>query len=165
MAIADEVRQVLGDGDFLSRIYQDDSSPALYVDLFIAYFPSQHFGDTIHSPKNCLPGSGWQPLESSRVTLSFSGHAPFSANRYIIAKAEDRELVLYWYLARNRAVASEYWARYYLFADSVRMNRSDGSLIRLITPLRSGENLDTAQQRLISLAGNILPLLNLYVPS
>jgi len=164
MALADDVRGVLGDGDFLSRIYQDDTNASPSVDLFIAYFPSQRFGDTIHSPKNCLPGSGWVPLESGRVELSFSGRAPFLVNRYVVAKGEDRQLVIYWYFAHDRSVASEYWAKYYLLADSVRLNRSDGSLIRFVTPLRSGEAVDSAQQRLVFLAENIMPLINLYVP-
>ena len=164
MAIADDVRQVLGDGDFLSRIYQDHANADRYVDLFIAYFPSQRFGDTMHSPKNCLPGSGWLPVESSKITLSIVGYAPFFVNRYVIAKGEDHQLVIYWYLAHGRPVASEYWARYYLLTDSVKLNRSDGSLIRLVTPLRSAEAVDSAQQRLVFLAGQIMPLINLYVP-
>ena len=76
----------------------------------------------------------------------------------------DHQLVIYWYLAHGRPVASEYWARYYLLTDSVKLNRSDGSLIRLVTPLRSAEAVDSAQQRLVFLAGQILPLINLYVP-
>ena len=90
---------VLGAGDFLLRVYQDSSRRQPYVDLFLAYFPSQRTGDTIHSPKHCLPGSGWLPVESSRVTLALPGHSPFLANRYVIAKGTDRQLVLYWYLA------------------------------------------------------------------
>ena len=164
MSISADVQEVLGHGDFLSRIYQDETTHVPYVDLFIAYFPSQRFGDTIHSPRNCLPGSGWVPLESSRVTLSLPERKPFSANRYIIAKGDARLLVLYWYLAHDRSVASEYWARYYLLADSVRLNRTDGSLIRLITPLRAGEAVDLAEQRLVSLAGHVLPVIDLYVP-
>jgi len=164
MNIPDDVRQILGHGDFLSRIYRDNTDNDRYVDLFIAYFPSQRFGDTIHSPRNCLPGSGWYPIDSSRVRLSFSGYRPFLANRYIISKGEDRQVVIYWYLAHDRSVASEYWARYYLFADSVKMNRSDGSMIRLVTPLDPKETIEAAQQRAVSLAGNIVPLIHRYVP-
>jgi EpsI family protein len=162
--IQQEVLDVLGAGDFLLRVYQDSSRRQPYVDLFLAYFPSQRTGDTIHSPKHCLPGSGWLPVESSRVTLSLPGHSPFPANRYVIAKGTDRQLVLYWYLAHDRAVASEYWAKFYLVTDSIRLNRSDGSLVRVTTPLRSGETTDAAQARLISFAGKFSPLLDQYVP-
>jgi len=162
--IEQEVLDVLGAGDFLLRVYQDSSRRQPYVDLFLAYFPSQRTGDTIHSPKHCLPGSGWLPVESSRVTLALPGHSPFLANRYVIAKGTDRQLVLYWYLAHDRAVASEYWAKFYLVTDSIRLSRSDGSLVRVTTPLRRGETTDAAQARLTSFAGKFTPLLNQYIP-
>jgi EpsI family protein len=92
------------------------------------------------------------------------GRSPFVANRYVIAKGSERQLVLYWYWAHDRAVASEYWAKFYLVADSMRLNRSDGSLIRVTTPLRVGETSDSAQQRLLSFAGNVVPIINNYVP-
>src|SRR5271165_1813028 len=66
------------------------------------------------SPKHCLPGAGWHPTESSRISISLPGIAPFEANRYVIAKGDERELVLYWYWAHDRALASEYWAKFYL---------------------------------------------------
>lgn len=164
IAIQRDVLDVLGAGDFLLRVYQNPAVPQPYTDLFLAYFPSQRAGDTIHSPKHCLPGAGWLPVESSRVTLTLPGHSPFLANRYVIAKGTDRQLVLYWYLAHDRAMASEYWAKFYLVTDSIRLNRSDGSLVRVTTPLRPGETTDAAEARLIAFAGNFSPLLDQYVP-
>jgi EpsI family protein len=161
--ISRNVLDVLGQGDFLSRMYQDTSSDQSFVDLFIAYFPSQRTGDTIHSPANCLPGSGWFPLESGRITLALPGHVPFPANRYLVAKGNDRDLVLYWYWSHDRAVASEYSAKFYLVADALRLNRSDGAMIRVITPLR-GESVDTAQRRLVSFVGEVVPRINSYAP-
>ncbi len=161
--ISKSVLEVLGPGDFLLRGYQNSATNS-YVDLFIAYFPSQRSGDTIHSPKNCLPGSGWTPIQSDRITVSLPGQASFPANRYVIARGEDRQLVVYWYWAHNRAVASEYSAKFYLVADSIRLHRSDGSLIRVTTPLARGESADSAQQRVLSFAGNIVSLVNSYVP-
>jgi EpsI family protein len=162
--ISREVLDVLGRGDFLSRVYHDRSRREPSVGLFMAYFPSQRTGNTIHSPRNCLPGSGWQQLQFRRVTLSLPGHDSFPANRALVAKGSDRQLVLYWYWAHDRAVASEYWAKFYVIADSLRLHRSDGSLIRLTTPLSSEETVDTAQQRLLDLAGNVVPLISRYVP-
>ncbi len=164
ITIPQEILDILGAGDFLLRVYREPAPSQSYVDLFVAYFPSQRSGDSIHSPKNCLPGAGWSPVESSRVTLSLPGHSSFPANRYVIAKGEDRMLVLYWYLAHDRAVASEYWAKFYLVTDSMRLNRSDGSLIRVTTPLPPGETIDAAEQRLTSLAGNLSPIIDRYVP-
>src|SRR6267154_864532 len=164
IAIQKDVLEVLGPGDFLLRVYQNPAEKQPLVDLFIAYFPSQRTGDTIHSPKHCLPGSGWMPVESSRVTLSLPGHNPFPANRYVIAKGDSRQLVLYWYWAHDRAVASEYWAKFYLVADSMRMNRSDGALVRITSDLEPGESADAAQQRLFPFTSRILPLLTSYIP-
>src|SRR5205807_3232961 len=121
-------------------------------------------GDTIHSPKNRLPGAGWSPLDSTSITVSLPGHAPFPANRYVIGKGTDRQLVLYWYWAHDRGVASEYWAKFYLVTDSMRMNRSDGSLIRLTTPILRRETPDSAEQRLRAFAGEVVPRLDTYIP-
>ena len=163
VALPKEILDVLGPGDFLTRTYFEAKSGS-YADLFIAYFPSQRSGDTIHSPKNCLPGAGWTPIQSDRVTVSLTGRTPFPANRYVIAQGENRDLVLYWYLAHNRAVASEYSAKFYLVTDSIRMHRTDGSLIRLVTGISRGETVDSAQSRLLSLANAITPVINDYVP-
>jgi EpsI family protein len=159
-----EVLDVLGPGEFLLRDYSlaDKSSPP--TNLYIAYFPSQRTGDTIHSPKNCLPGAGWAPVESSRVTLALPGHSPFPANRYVISRAGARQLVLYWYWAHDRGVASEYWAKFYLVKDAIRMNRSDGALVRLVTPMSPGETPDAAQQRILPFSSAVVPLLDDYIP-
>ena len=161
--LSKDVRDVLGPGDFLLRNYHDGAANS-DVDLFIAYFPSQRAGDTIHSPKNCLPGAGWAPVKSDRIALDLPGHASVPVNRYLIARGEDRRLVLYWYWAHNRAVASEYSAKFYLIADSIRLHRSDGSLIRITTQLSQNESIESAQQRLVSFAGNVVALVNSYVP-
>jgi EpsI family protein len=163
-ALDKDVLEVLGPGDFLLRDYSfsGDSQPS--INLYIAYFPSQRAGDTIHSPKNCLPGAGWTPVDSTRVTLSIPGHEAFPVTRYIIAKGESRELVLYWYWAHDRGVASEYWAKFYLVADSMRLNRSDGALVRITTPMYPGETADAAEQRLLPFTADVVPRLGQYIP-
>jgi EpsI family protein len=162
IALSQDILDILGPGDFLLRDYRGPDGAD--VDLFIAYFPSQRSGDAIHSPKNCLPGAGWAPVSSNRITINLPGRTPFPANRYLIAKGEDRRLVLYWYWAHDRAVASEYAAKFYLVADSIRERRSDGSLIRVTTLLAPHESLDSGQRRLLTLAGKVVPLIDSYVP-
>jgi EpsI family protein len=166
VAIDQDVLTILGPGDFLLRVYQNQQAQLKtpYIDLFIAYFRSQRAGDTIHSPQHCLPGSGWAPIENQHITLRMPGHEPFPANRYLIAKGDSRQLVLYWFWAHDRGVASEYWAKFYLVADSIKMNRSDGALVRITTPLSPGETADQAQQRILPFAGNVMPLLDNYIP-
>lgn len=156
--------EVLGPGDFMERVYQDPNAKLPYVDLFLAYFPSQRAGETPHSPQHCLPGAGWNPDENVRVTLSLPGHAPFPANRYVISKGDQRRLVLYWFWAHDRGVASEYWAKFYLVKDAIGMNRSDGSLVRFVTPLLPGESPDAAQQRILPFTSSVVPMLDSYIP-
>ncbi|MGA9977126.1 MAG: VPLPA-CTERM-specific exosortase XrtD [Candidatus Sulfotelmatobacter sp.] len=164
LTIDQETRDVLGPGEFLSRSYNPSQNQSPSIELFIAYFPSQRTGDTIHSPMHCLPGSGWLPLDRSQVTLSLSGHGPFPANRVVIAKGELRDVVLYWYWAHDRGVASEYSAKYYLIKDSIKLHRSDGALVRIITPIYPGEDADAAYQRILPFAGEIVPRLDDYIP-
>lgn len=164
LEIPKDVSDVLGPGEFLFRNYSNISLSPSPLNLFIAYFPSQRIGDTIHSPKNCLPGAGWSPLASSRITISLPGEPQLEVNRYLVAKGTQRALVLYWYWAHGRAIASEYRAKYYLVEDSIRLNRSDGSLIRVVCELKEHENVTVAQQQMISLIGYVIPRLEPYVP-
>lgn len=162
--IPSDIRQTLGDGDFLSRTYRDNSASLPPINLFIAYLPTQRTGDTLHSPENCFPGSGWFPLETSRIMLSVVGHPPFPVNRYYVAKGSDHALVLYWYWAHGRGVASEYWAKFYLVEDSIHLNRSDGALIRMTTSVGSGETVVSAQENLTAFGEQLVPLIDDYLP-
>jgi EpsI family protein len=164
VAIDKDVLDVLGPGDFLLRNYENPEQNQPSLNLFIAYFPSQRAGDTIHSPAHCLPGAGWTPVENTRTTLTVPGHAPFPANRYVLSKRDSRMFVLYWYWAHDRGVASEYWAKYYLVADSIKMNRSDGSLVRITTAMEPGETPAAAERRLQPFISNVVPMLNDYIP-
>jgi exosortase D (VPLPA-CTERM-specific) len=155
---------ILGPGEFLLRDYQDPANRQPWVNLFVAYFPSQKMGDTIHSPNHCLPGAGWTPISKQVVYLKGADGTSFPANRYVITQAGDRQLVLFWFQAHGRAVASQYQAKYYLIADSIHMRRSDGALVRLMTPMLPGESPNAAQARIMQLGDPIIPLLDNYIP-
>jgi EpsI family protein len=159
-----DVLETLGPGDFLNREYRDATGENTGVDLFLAYFPTQRTGDTLHSPRHCLPGSGWIPLESSEIAISPRGEAPFRVNRYLIERGPQRALALYWYWAHGRAESNEYWAKYYLVRDSIRLNRSDGSMIRVTTELQPHESVADAQSRLLALLNPVFGALDTYVP-
>jgi EpsI family protein len=162
--IDNETREVLGSGEFLLRHYSGaDAEPN--IDLFIAYFPSQRTGDTLHSPKNCLPGSGWSELSKDHTTLSLPDGTYFPANKYVIAKGSEHQLVLYWYLSQGQAQASEYSNKVTMVLNSMRKNRSDGSLIRISTPLEPGETDEAALQRLTPFVDAVIPRLNAYIPN
>lgn len=154
---------VLGPGEFLMRDYTRKSGESS-VNLFIAFFPSQRTGDTIHSPQNCLPGSGWIPLESGRIPVQGRDGATISINRYIVARGADRDLVFYWYQAHDRITPSEYWAKIFLVTDAIRMNRTDGALIRVATPVRGPGNEGAAESETLTFVHQVLSLLDAYIP-
>ena len=162
--IDQQTLEVLGPGDFLVRDYENANRPQPWIDLYLAYFPSQRTGDTIHSPNHCLPGAGWVPTSREIVQLTRPDGSSFPANRYVVSKSGERQLVLYWFQAHGRAVASEYWAKYYLVSDSIRMNRSDGGLVRFMTPMLEGESPAAAQARIMQLGSLFIPLLDRCIP-
>lgn len=159
-----ETLDILGHPEYVLRDYQDASQAQLPINLFIPYYASQKTGDTIHSPQHCLPGAGWVPTSREVVQLRAPDGSSFPVNRYVVSNVEEKRLVLYWFQAHGREVASEYWAKYYLISDSVRMNRSDGALVRLMTPMLDNESPDAAQARVMKLGSQILPLLDTYIP-
>ena len=165
-ALDQQTLDILGPGEFLMRDYENarQPQPEPWINLYIAYFPTQKAGDTIHSPNHCLPGAGWVPTSRNVVRLRRPDGSSFPVNRYVVAKAGERQLVLYWFQAHGREVASEYWAKYYLVSDSIRMNRSDGALVRLMTPMLDGESAEAAQARLMKLGSQVVPLLDSYIP-
>jgi exosortase D (VPLPA-CTERM-specific) len=134
------------------------------IDLFVVYFSSQRAGDTIHSPEHCLPGAGWIPTSREVIHLARPDGSSFPANRYVVSKSGDRQLVLYWFQAHGRAVASAWQAKYYLISDSIRMNRSDGGMVRFMTPMFKDESPKAAQARIMQLGSQVLPLLDNYLP-
>ena len=131
-----ETIAVLRADDYVSRTYVTGAS---VVNLFVAYYASQAEGDTIHSPMNCLPGTGWQLLSRARVTLDAGPSRQIDANTTVVQKGLQKHLVYYWYHSPGRTVASEYRAKAYLVLDSLRLGRSDAALVRVISPLVRGE--------------------------
>jgi exosortase D (VPLPA-CTERM-specific) len=161
--IEPDVLDILRPSDYVERIYSNPEKTQ-YIDLLIPFYRSQRAGEAPHSPQHCLPGSGWTPIENQHIRLTVPGHEPFPANRYLITKGDARQMVLYWFWAHDRGVASEYWAKYYLVKDAIKMNRSDGSLVRVTTPMYPGETADAAQQRLLPFVEEVVPLLDSYIP-
>jgi len=137
-AIDPEIQQLLKADETLSRTY---TSPAgTYANLFVAFFKSQRAGAAPHSPKVCLPGSGWVPTESNAIDIPIDGRPdPIHVNRYIVSKGEDRDLIIYWYQTPYRVIANELTAKYYTILDGLRYHRSDTALVRVIVPIGKSE--------------------------
>jgi exosortase D (VPLPA-CTERM-specific) len=157
-------REILGRDDTLWRLFFDPKALQPYVELFVDYASEQSPADDRHSPSRCLPGSGWQPVQKRQIQLKGPEVAPFLVNEYIVAKGNDRQLVLYWFQGRNRAIANEYQEHMYLVLDRILKNRTDGALIRINTPLLPDESAEQALQRILPFANQVVPQLAHYIP-
>jgi EpsI family protein len=164
VSIDQETLAVLGPGDFLSRLYTRGGGTAP-IGLFIAYFPSQRTGVTIHSPRNCLPGAGWMFESSKYVVLKDAAGQPHRVGEYIISNGADRQFVIYWYQAHGRSVANEYLARIYMVKDAVRMDRTDGALVRIMTPIAPTEAAAAAKTRAELFTAQLAPMLPRFIPN
>ncbi len=137
--IDQDTLDVLKADDILSQDYQNQETGAVAT-LFVAYFQTQQTGKAPHSPKNCLPGSGWAPSQSGTIAITLPGRPnPISVNKYVVARGQNQSIVLYWYQSHNRVIASEYAAKVYTVADAIRYNRSDTSLVRVVVPVNDGD--------------------------
>jgi EpsI family protein len=161
--------ELLGKGIFLNRLYVgNEATPELQravpVSLFIGYFPTQRTGQAIHSPQNCLPGAGWTFESERTIDIPGADGKQYQVGDYVITDGQQRQEVLYWYRAHGRSIASDFRAKLYMLLDAIRYNRTDGALIRVITPVVPGEPADAARQRAISFASDIAVMLPAYVP-
>jgi EpsI family protein len=135
------------------------------IGLFIGYFPSQRTDVTIHSPKNCLPGDGWA-FESSRyVDLIDANGKPHHVGEYVISNGDSRQFVIYWYQAHGRIVAKEYMAKFFLVTDAMRMNRTDGALVRVATTINPNEGISPARVQAEQFTAQLVPLLSPFIPN
>jgi EpsI family protein len=139
--LEERIVEAVGVDDYVNRLYRD--SGGFPLALYIGYYESQRTGDIIHSPKNCLPGAGWQPVQAGRISIPLSGHQAIEVNQYVVQKGLDRQLVFYWYHGRGRVVASEYWGKVWMVVDAIRRNRTDGALVRISAPIRAGREEET----------------------
>jgi len=159
--LQEQVVQAVSVSDYTNRLYfQLAGAP---VQLYVGYYASQRTGDTIHSPKNCLPGSGWDPIRSGYATVSVPSGRNIVVNEYVIQQDQNRQLVFYWYQGRGRVVASEYAGKFWMVADAISRNRTDGALVRLVTPMNDGE--DRAHARLVSFTQILFPHLDELIPN
>jgi len=159
-----ETLEVLKADDILSRVYVDKQTGKAAT-LFVAYFETQRTGKAPHSPKNCLPGSGWAASQSGVAEIPIPGEAqPIRVNQYVVSRGQNQSIVFYWYQARNRVTASEYSAKIYTVADAIRYNRSDTALVRVVVNVSDG-NIKEAMQTGTSFVQSFFAPLKSYLPS
>ncbi len=163
---------VLGNGFFLDRVYSRQQEGELTsranapgaVSLFIAYFPTQRSGQSIHSPQNCLPGAGWTFDSSGTTQISADGKMN-RVGEYLISNGVYKQEVLYWYQSHGHTLANDYAAKLFMLRDAILYARTDAALVRVITALRPGETQQQAHDRAVGFAVGIAPKLPEYIPN
>ena len=160
----DRIYEVLGVDDSILVNYYNKNSE--YIQLYIGYYQSQREGDIIHSPRNCMPGSGWNIVESSIIPLDQKNQngEPIKVIKLVLQKGIQRQVALYWFHSRGRVIASEYTKKMYLIWDSITKHRTDGSFIRLLSSI-TDQNESQATERLKQFTEQLFPLLNNFIPT
>jgi EpsI family protein len=136
------------------------------VNLYVAYYASQRTGQAVHSPSSCLPGGGWriEQFDQREVPGVQLRTGPLRVNRAVIRQGLQRMMVYYWFQERGRDITSEYLVKWYLLVDALTQQRTDGALVRLITPMREGEDLADGDARLQQFSVAAVPELRGYLP-
>lgn len=155
----DDVVDQFGVDDRLHRQYVTANTAPIGV--YVGYYASQRQGSTIHSPQHCLPGAGWHPVFRDRAQVQTAAGA-VPVNRFIIQKGAQRLAVFYWYQGRGRIVANDFANKGWLMLDAARLRRTDGGLVRLLTPVDT--TVDAAFERLSGFAALLVPQLPRYLP-
>ena len=150
--------------DYITADYVNNNGKI--IDFYITFYASQQAGSAAHSPRACLPGNGWiindlKTIEIPEITIS--GH-PLSANRLLTNTGDNDQLFYYWFQQRGRVITNEYLVKWYLFWDALTKNRTDGALVRLMTPVSTGEDLNKADRRLVEFIKQVEPILPEYIP-
>ncbi len=168
-----EIDDILGASDVFicdfRRVGDEKSAP---VNFYVAYHETQIrktggglSRSAIHLPKHCLPGAGWDVIETGSIELDLPGlpERPGTVNRLVIAKGNLRQLTYYWYQSRGHVIAADYSKMVHLFWDRATRSRTDGSLVRLSVQMIRND-AETAEADLREVASLVVPLLSRYVP-
>lgn len=157
---SEQTESVLRTSDYVMRDYTNASGKT--ANVYVGYYASQRTGATYHSPQNCLPGAGWEMKQPELVEITTPSGKKITVNRYIIENGKYREVMIYWYQGRGRAVASEYTDKIHTVLDSVLRRRSDGAMVRVMTSV--GGNEEQSLKYAVDLSAQIAENLSMFVP-
>jgi EpsI family protein len=163
--ISAEEQRVAGMTSYVMRIFSDDAIDTdllkSSVSVYVGYYDQQMQGRTIHSPKNCLPGAGWDALVAQPAQIQTAAGV-VHVNRYLLQRDKEKALVLYWYQGRGRIESNEYAVKWDLLRDAALRRRSDEALVRVLVPVTGTEleALELAER----VARRIIPAVDAALP-
>ncbi len=160
-SIPADQQAVAGMSDYVLRIFATPDTVSAFS-VYVGYYQQQTQGRTIHSPKNCLPGAGWEPLNAGRHPLVL-GSDTVMVNRYVLANKNARALVYYWYEGRGRVEANEYKVKWELLRDAALTGRSEEALVRIVVPLT--ERMTNADSLATSVGQMLVPAVRRLLPA
>ncbi|SNR72113.1 VPLPA-CTERM-specific exosortase XrtD [Puniceibacterium sediminis] len=161
-----ETAKVLNASDYINAVYAQPGKSDSYVNFFSAYYDKQTEGSGIHSPEVCLPVGGWEvfSIEPTQVSFPDTVYGTFTLNRAVIEKGLSRQLVYYWFEQRGKRQTNDYVAKAGVVWDSLTIGRTDGALVRFVTPFAAGESEAEADTRLQGFMAEMLPQLPRFIP-
>jgi len=159
-----DILEALDLSDYINIDYRNGSRKA--VNLYVAYYESQRKGESIHSPATCLPGGGWEYTQTGKTTIPLSQgkKETMNVNQAFMQLGDMKQLSYYWFPKGGRILTNAYQLKLYTFWDALTQQRTDGALVRLITPVYNSEDLADAEERLQRFAGKIQPVLSEFLP-
>lgn len=161
-AMDQELLKELDLSDYIIADYRNKMNQE--INFYTAYYQSQRKGESIHSPDTCLPASGWIFTEAGASVIKLKNGTQLQIKRAFMEKSGARELSYYWFPMRGRNLTSPYQMKIYTFWDALTKQRTDGALVRLITPVYPNEKLEDAEFRLQAFTKEIVPVLDEYLP-
>lgn len=153
--------------DYFMADYRNDTWGGAPVNWYIAYYESQRKGQSAHSPRSCIPGGGWriESLTQRQIdSVSVNGE-PLRVNRAKVSYGDNHLLVYYWFQQRGRVITNEYLVKWWMFWDALTKNRTDGALVRVTAPFRSGQDVEEVDAKLEAFLEEAVPTLEPYVPN
>ncbi len=161
--ISPEERQVAGVNDYLLRDYRP-ADGQLAFSLYVGYYEQQTQGRTIHSPRNCLPGAGWEPIAVSQHPVPLDGRT-VTVQRYVLAKGANRAIVYYWYQGRGRVASNEYAVKFQLLRDAALRGRTEEALVRVVIPVTEEGHEPAADSVALRAVRMVVPAVDRALPA
>ncbi len=156
-----EVYDNLGVDDSIAINYENENGEK--ISMYAGYYESQKKGDIIHSPKNCMLGSGWQPIDISEIDIVI-GSRKIPMMKLIVEKHSQKMVMLYWYQSGNRAVANEYMQKIYFIYDSLLYNRTNAAFLRFTSSV-SGDDYEGTIRLMEEFINQVVPVLDTFLPN